>query len=212
LVDREDIILFVAEKYRRSAFFRMLGCNRRIWSISSTRLARDGSAHGARRRLVIAPEGTRSPTGNLQRAQSGAGFLAAKSGVPIVPTAIRGTEDAEVKARLRRLRRLEIVVTFGKPFYLPQRPGVKAKAGVEAMTTRSCVESPRFSRPIAAAPTPSTHAFRNCSSSTDRFRSLQSAPGGRFSWTRRTPEEVLRRLAIAAHDSCLRASAPQQRP
>ncbi len=81
--------------------------------------------------LVVAPEGTRSPTSNLQRAQSGAGSLAAKSGVPIVPTAIQGTEDAVVKARLRRLRRLDIVVTFGAPFRLPPLPGLGSKARLD---------------------------------------------------------------------------------
>jgi 1-acyl-sn-glycerol-3-phosphate acyltransferase len=137
LVDREDIILFVAEKYRRSAFFRMLtAAIDGIWvdrfnaDLAAVRTALRRLKRGGA--LVIAPEGTRSPTGNLQRAQSGAGFLAAKSGVPIVPTAIRGTEDSQVKARLRRLHRLDIVVAFGKPFHLPDRPDLKAQARLEA--------------------------------------------------------------------------------
>jgi 1-acyl-sn-glycerol-3-phosphate acyltransferase len=137
LVDRHDIIMLVAEKYREMAIVRVLAAA--IDGIWVDRFNADFAAVRACLRrlagggvLVIAPEGTRSPTGNLQRARSGAGFLAAKAAVPIVPTAIRGTEDAVVKARLKRLRRVEVVVTFGQPFFLPPRPDLKAKARLQA--------------------------------------------------------------------------------
>lgn len=138
LVDRRDIIMLVAEKYRKMAIARLLAAaidgvwvdrfNADLGAVRTClrRLAQGGA-------LVIAPEGTRSSTGNLQRARSGAGFLAAKAGAPIIPTAIRGTEDAIAKARLRRLRRVEVVVTFGEPFHPPPHPDLSARARLEAL-------------------------------------------------------------------------------
>jgi 1-acyl-sn-glycerol-3-phosphate acyltransferase len=124
LIDRSDIIMLVAEKYRRSAITRWLA-----EALDGIWVDRFNADHQAVRLclkrlkagglLVIAPEGTRSPTGNLMAARSGAGYLAAKSGVPILPVALTGTEDAMVKSRLRRLRRVPVTVRFGLPFRLP---------------------------------------------------------------------------------------------
>ena len=44
--------------------------------------------------LGIAPEGTRSKTGQMQEGKPGTIMLALKSGAPIVPVALTGTEDA----------------------------------------------------------------------------------------------------------------------
>jgi 1-acyl-sn-glycerol-3-phosphate acyltransferase len=66
--------------------------------------------------LGIAPEGTRSRVGTLQRARPGAGFLARHAGVPIVPAAITGTETA--LRMLVRLQRPSIRVLFGPSFTL----------------------------------------------------------------------------------------------
>jgi 1-acyl-sn-glycerol-3-phosphate acyltransferase len=137
LVDRQDIIMLVAEKYRQGAIFRWLtaaldgvwvdrfGADLTAIRTCLRRLKKGGA-------LVIAPEGTRSPSGALMTARSGAGYLAAKSGAPIVPTAIVGTEDAVVKARLRSLRRVNVVVRFGKPFRLAPSPGLDPVAQVAA--------------------------------------------------------------------------------
>jgi 1-acyl-sn-glycerol-3-phosphate acyltransferase len=127
LLDRDDIIMLVAEKYREVAIFRWL--TQALDGIWVDRFNADMSAvRTCLKRLrqggvmVIAPEGTRSPTGGLIQARSGAGYLAAKSGAPIVPVAITGTEDAVVKTQLRRLRRVDIRVRFGQPFRLPPVP------------------------------------------------------------------------------------------
>jgi 1-acyl-sn-glycerol-3-phosphate acyltransferase len=124
VVDRQDIILFVAEKYRKYAPIRWL--TRAMNAIWVDRFNADmGAMRQALRRLksggvmAIAPEGTRSPDGNLLRGRAGASFLAAKAGVPIVPVAVMGTEDRVVIDRLRHLRRLDIVARVGKPFKLP---------------------------------------------------------------------------------------------
>jgi 1-acyl-sn-glycerol-3-phosphate acyltransferase len=68
--------------------------------------------------LGIAPEGTRSRSGALQKAKSGVAFLAARTGVPIVPVGITGTNT--MLQDFARLRRMQIYVTFGEAFYLPK--------------------------------------------------------------------------------------------
>lgn len=68
--------------------------------------------------LGIAPEGTRSRSGALQKARSGVAFLAARTGVPVVPVGITGTNT--MMQDFSHLRRMQICVTFGEAFYLPK--------------------------------------------------------------------------------------------
>lgn len=124
VLDRHDIIVFVAEKYRKYAFYRWLV--RVLDAIWIDRYNADmGALREALRRLKkggvvgMAPEGTRSPDGTLNYGHAGASFLAVKAGVPIVPVAFTGTEDNVVISRLRRLQRLDIIACVGKPFTLP---------------------------------------------------------------------------------------------
>ena len=72
--------------------------------------------------LVLAPEGTRSKTGALQKARTGGSYLAAKAGVPIIPVAVIGTEDTLVLSQLLRLKRSHVVVRASEPFTLPPIP------------------------------------------------------------------------------------------
>ena len=65
----------------------------------------------------IAPEGTRSKTGALIRAKTGAAYMADLAKVPIVPFAIMGTES--MMSNLMRFRRSHLAVHIGVPFYLP---------------------------------------------------------------------------------------------
>jgi 1-acyl-sn-glycerol-3-phosphate acyltransferase len=69
--------------------------------------------------LVIAPEGTRSQNGALIEGRPGVSYLAAKAGVPILPVAATGTQDALVKEQLSRLHKLHITVRIGQAFMLP---------------------------------------------------------------------------------------------
>ena len=68
--------------------------------------------------LGIAPEGTRSRSGALQKAKSGVAFLAARTGVPVVPVGITGTN--KMVQDFLHLRRMHICVRFGEAFYLPK--------------------------------------------------------------------------------------------
>jgi 1-acyl-sn-glycerol-3-phosphate acyltransferase len=70
--------------------------------------------------LAVAPEGTRSKTGAMQRAKPGIAYLAMRSGAPILPVAIAGTEKF---GKWHGLRRPVCRVTIGQPFYLPQVEG-----------------------------------------------------------------------------------------
>jgi 1-acyl-sn-glycerol-3-phosphate acyltransferase len=79
------------------------------------------SLEAARRRLeeerptvIMFPEGTRSPDGNLQPFKKGAFVLAIQSGVEIVPAAISGSRDVMPKGSLR-IRPGTITVRFGRP-------------------------------------------------------------------------------------------------
>jgi 1-acyl-sn-glycerol-3-phosphate acyltransferase len=83
------------------------------------RAALDGFAEG--RMIVIAPEGRYSVTGALEEGNSGAAFLAYKSGVPILPIAITGTENENVYGHLKKLRRAPVHVRVGKMFRLAQQ-------------------------------------------------------------------------------------------
>ncbi|MGQ9735969.1 MAG: lysophospholipid acyltransferase family protein [Thermaceae bacterium] len=69
----------------------------------------------------IFPEGTRSRDGHLQRFKTGVAALALRTGTPIVPVAVMGTEQAlPVGARMIRLRRA-IRVVFGTPIPVPKK-------------------------------------------------------------------------------------------
>ena len=124
LLDRRDIIMLVAEKYRENAlarwFVRQLDgifvdrfeADYRAVRQALTRLRAGGL-------LVLAPEGTRSPTGALIEGHHGISYLAAKAGVPIYPVGITGTQDRAVLANFKRLRRARVVGVVGEPFTLP---------------------------------------------------------------------------------------------
>lgn len=66
--------------------------------------------------LLIAPEGTRSPTYGLQRGKEGMALIAARTGASIIPVGVTGTED--VDHYWRRLRRAPVCITIGEAFRL----------------------------------------------------------------------------------------------
>lgn len=69
--------------------------------------------------LGIAPEGTRSRTKSLLRAQPGVVMLALHSGVPLIPVAHWGGE--RFISNLKRFKRTDFHIRVGEPFRL--RPG-----------------------------------------------------------------------------------------
>lgn len=85
------------------------------------RAALDALAEG--RMIVLAPEGRQSVIGGLEDGNGGAAFLALRSGAPVVPVAITGTENSHVYGQLRMWRRAPVTLRVGKPFDLPQGTG-----------------------------------------------------------------------------------------
>jgi len=75
----------------------------------------------AREIVVIAPEGTRSGHGRLQRAHAGVVLLALRSQAPLLPVVFYGSEN--YKENLRRLRRTDFHIAVGRPFYLSAGEG-----------------------------------------------------------------------------------------
>lgn len=118
---RKDMTALVADKYQKYVFFRwILDTGGVIW------LDRENADFGALRAAVdvlrqgmalgIAPEGTRSVTGQLLEGKPGAVLVALRAKAPIVPVGIAGTEVFFSHALT--LRRPKITVRFGKPFRL----------------------------------------------------------------------------------------------
>jgi len=121
ILDREDLIMPVAEKYKNHPLYGAIG--RAANAIWLNRFEADYSALReilARMEkgglLVIAPEGTRSKTEALQEAKLGVAFLASKSGYPVLPVAVTGTEDRGVAENLKHFRRSKIIVQAGDAF------------------------------------------------------------------------------------------------
>lgn len=123
VLDREDIIMPIAEKYKNHPIFGAIGraangiwLNRFEADYSALRQILERMKQGGL--LVIAPEGTRSRTEALQEGKMGVAFLAGKSGYPILPVAVTGTEDRLIMENLKRLRRTKIVVRTGELFHI----------------------------------------------------------------------------------------------
>ena len=66
------------------------------------------------RGLILFPEGTRTPDGNLQPAKPGVGFIAVKTQVPVIPVRIFGSFEAYGKDRPPRFG-TQVSVVFGRP-------------------------------------------------------------------------------------------------
>jgi len=69
--------------------------------------------------LAVAPEGTRSGNGGLQKGRSGVVLLAVKSGVPVLPAVWYGHEG--YWRNLSTFRRTDFKIVVGKPFRVNNR-------------------------------------------------------------------------------------------
>ena len=123
-IDRTDLFIPVAEKFEKIGWIRWLG--KHLNFIFVDRFNPDLKAirkmialMEAGKCLIIAPEGTRSPTGSLIDGKPGVAFLAARSGFPITPVGITGTEDKVILGNVKRFRKSTITLTGGKPFVIP---------------------------------------------------------------------------------------------
>lgn len=122
--DRFDMFIPVGEKWEKNSFIRFLGKHLNFLFVDRFNpdlkaLRKMIDLMEAGNALVIAPEGTRSRTGALIEAKPGVAYLAARSGFPVVPVAITGTEDKVILGNLRRFRKSKVTLTGGAPFVIP---------------------------------------------------------------------------------------------
>lgn len=99
----------------------------------SIRTALQALAHGEV--LVMFPEGTRSHDGRLMPAEPGAALLALRSGAPVLPMAVAGTQHAMPKGRTLP-RRVQVVVRIGPPLAVPKHEGRIDRADLDAWGRR----------------------------------------------------------------------------
>ena len=72
------------------------------------------------RPLVMFPEGTRAKDKHLRRAKPGAGFIAVRSGVPVIPAYVWGSFEALPRG-WKTFRPHPVRVYIGKPVYVKDR-------------------------------------------------------------------------------------------
>lgn len=74
--------------------------------------------------FCLYPEGTRSPDGRLYKGRTGVARLALKSGVPVVPCAMIGTDEVLPTGKMRpKVRKVE--VKFGRPLDFSRYEGME---------------------------------------------------------------------------------------
>jgi 1-acyl-sn-glycerol-3-phosphate acyltransferase len=139
VIDRTDLFIPVAEKWEKIGWIRWLGkqlnflfVDRYNPDLKALRkmitLMEEGKC------LVIAPEGTRSRVGSLIEGKPGVAYLAARSGFPVTPVAITGTEDEVILANVKRFRKSHITLTGGKQFYVPPLPNKERDIALQKST------------------------------------------------------------------------------
>ena len=134
VLDNDDLIHPLTDKYKKYWWGRVAG---KIFNVTwLTRGEADMSAmkefitrlkKGAV--MIISPEGTRSKTASLLKAETGAIYIASTAKVGIIPVALTGTEDADVIARLKRFQRLKLTISTDSDIYYP--PDIRAAKGAE---------------------------------------------------------------------------------
>lgn len=129
---RPGMTALAADTYRKRPLFRFL-----VENVGGVWINRGSGDRGAVRAalevlksgriLGMAPEGTRSKeTHALMRGKDGAAFIASKSGAPVLPVAVTGTEN--VLRDLKRFRRAAVTFTAGPAFTLPPLDGSQNKS------------------------------------------------------------------------------------
>lgn len=137
MTQRKDVTGLVAEKYEDIWITRMLihwidgiFLDRFNPDIHALRSALDYLKRGWI--LGVAPEGTRSPTPAMQEAKPGIAYLAAKSGVPVVPAG--AVVPRESLRQILKFKKPPIQIHFGAPFFLPPLTGKDKDAQLKAGT------------------------------------------------------------------------------
>jgi 1-acyl-sn-glycerol-3-phosphate acyltransferase len=136
--NRPEMTALVTTKYLKHPLIRWF-----IITAEGIWLDRDTADFSAFRQAVealkmgkaigIAPEGTRSTTARLLEGKPGTALLALRTGVPIVPAAIIGTEDSV--HQLLHLKRPRITTEYGKPIIPPVLDRSNREGQLDQLTT-----------------------------------------------------------------------------
>lgn len=134
---RPEITALVADKY-----VNFPGLNWIIKTAGAVYLDRERADFGAFREaqtmikngiaMGIAPEGTRSRTGQLLEGKPGTILLALRTGAKIVPVGLSGTDTAF--RRLFTFRKPKITVRFGPSFEIKDLPRENREAAMKEIT------------------------------------------------------------------------------
>ncbi|MDO8971974.1 MAG: lysophospholipid acyltransferase family protein [Saprospiraceae bacterium] len=121
--NRPDMTALVTTKYLKYPLIRWfivtaqgIWLDRETADFSAFRTAVNALNQGMA--IGIAPEGTRSTNAQLLEGKPGTALLALRAGVPILPVALSGTEDAFVK--LKRFKKPHITAQYGKLIPAPK--------------------------------------------------------------------------------------------
>lgn len=116
----------------RAAGFISVDRNNTERAIASLEDAKEKLTRGTP--IWIAPEGTRSPTGELLPFKKGGFVLALTTGTPILPVSIRGTRDVLRAKGVRSTPGVEVFVTLHPPIDPARFDGMPKKAARDALS------------------------------------------------------------------------------
>ena len=124
-----------------SAGFISVDRSNRERAIASLAIAKETLAQGIN--VFIAPEGTRSRTGDLLPFKKGGFNLALEVGLPILPVALRGTRDALPAEGLRSRADAEVRATILPPIDTAAYAAMPGKVGRDRLMddVRAAIES-----------------------------------------------------------------------
>ena len=109
--------------------------------------------------FALAPEGTRSKDGKLQRGRAGVVLLALETGAPVLPLAFWGSENWQ--KNLKRLRRTPFNIAVGTPFHIlaPKQPDRTTREAIvdEIMRELADLLPAKYRGAYADAPKDSPH-------------------------------------------------------
>jgi 1-acyl-sn-glycerol-3-phosphate acyltransferase len=95
--------------------------------------------------LIVFPEGGRRHGNEIGPLFDGAGWLAARSGAPVVPIGIAGTE-AVMPMGARRPRRSRVAIVVGDPLPAPRPPEGQTRVGRQAISSFTAELATHLSR------------------------------------------------------------------
>ena len=83
--------------------------------------------------MWIAPEGTRSPTGQLLPFKKGGFVLALETATPVLPVSIRGTRDVLPAKGVRSCKGVDVLVTLHPPVDPKRFSNLEPRAARDAL-------------------------------------------------------------------------------